>query len=182
MKNISSSVTSSTRATRRTSTGRPSMRRPGKNSFRQRLRSSADARRGTVHCRSGPPADLVLPATLANLLEVETYGGTLAVNWQPIDRWRVQNARRAFANGSGPEARQQRRGSRDVAGNSPQSQAAIRSYIEPAPGVSPLYRHPLRSGSSRPTSAELHIGRCRSSVANDGAPIARRTIHPRAKQ
>lgn len=87
-------------------------------------------RAGTITQVPGPPTYFVVPATLTNGMEGETYGGTLAVNWQPLSQWRLQlhyahlqMDLRLKPGGGDP-------GAVNVAGNSPQTQAAVRSYLE----------------------------------------------------
>jgi iron complex outermembrane receptor protein len=86
----------------------------------------------------GPPQYLVLPATLANGMEGEVYGGTVAVTWQPLTRWRMQlnyahlEMDLALKPGSADN------GARNVAGNSPRNQLAVRSYLD-LPGAFSLY-------------------------------------------
>jgi iron complex outermembrane receptor protein len=86
----------------------------------------------------GPPAYFVLPATLANLMEGETYGGTLAVNWQPLSQWRLQLHYAHLQMDLRPKPESADTGATSVAGNSPQTQAAVRSYLE-LPGEFSLY-------------------------------------------
>jgi iron complex outermembrane receptor protein len=93
---------------------------------------------GPLTAVPGPPAYFVVQATLDNLLDGETYGGTLAVNWQPVPWWRLQLH---YAHLEMDLIREP--GSRDtsaanLAGNSPEDQAAVRSYIE-LPGDFSLY-------------------------------------------
>jgi iron complex outermembrane receptor protein len=86
----------------------------------------------------GPPPYIVLSATLGNGMEGDTYGGTLAVNWQPFAPWRLQFSYAhlqmdlALQPGGGDP------GALNVAGNSPQTQIGVRSYLE-LPGDFSLY-------------------------------------------
>jgi iron complex outermembrane receptor protein len=86
----------------------------------------------------GPPPYIVLTAMLANGMEGDTYGGTLAVNWQPLAPWRLQFSYAhlqmdlALQPGGGDP------GALNVAGNSPQTQIGVRSYFE-LPGDFSLY-------------------------------------------
>ena len=93
---------------------------------------------GTLTFVQGPPAYFVLPATLRNLLDGETYGGTLAVNWQPVPWWRLQLHYAHLEMDLTREPGSNDSGAANVAGNSPESQAAVRSYIE-LPGDFSLY-------------------------------------------
>jgi iron complex outermembrane receptor protein len=93
---------------------------------------------GAFQVVPGPPAYFVLPATLANLMEGETYGGTLAVSWQPLSWWRVQLNYAHLQMDLVRKPGSTDPSSANVAGNSPQTQAAIRSYIE-LPGEFSLY-------------------------------------------
>jgi iron complex outermembrane receptor protein len=45
---------------------------------------------GAPQLVEGPPAYLVLPATLDNGMEGDSQGGTLVVNWQVLARWRLR--------------------------------------------------------------------------------------------
>jgi iron complex outermembrane receptor protein len=86
----------------------------------------------------GPPSYFVLPATLANLAEGETYGGTAAVTWQPLTRWRLQLHYAHLQMDLTRKPGSNDAGATNVAGNSPQNQAAVRSYLE-LPGGFSLY-------------------------------------------
>jgi iron complex outermembrane receptor protein len=86
----------------------------------------------------GPPAYFVLPATLDNLLDGETYGGTVAVNWEPVRWWRLQLQYAHLEMDLVREPGSNDAGAANVAGNSPEDQAAVRSYIE-LPGNFGLY-------------------------------------------
>ena len=79
-----------------------------------------------------------LPATLANLLEGDTYGGTVAVSWQPLPWWRLQLHYAHLQMGLTRKPGSNDAGAANVAGNSPQTQAAVRSFIE-LPGDFSLY-------------------------------------------
>jgi iron complex outermembrane receptor protein len=86
----------------------------------------------------GPPPYIVLTAMLANGMEGDTYGGTLAVDWQPFAPWRLRFSYAhlqmdlALKPGGGDP------GALNVAGNSPQTQIGVRSYLE-LPGDWSLY-------------------------------------------
>jgi iron complex outermembrane receptor protein len=84
----------------------------------------------------GPPAYLVLPATLANGMDGETYGGTLAVQWQPLQRLRLQMHYARLEMDLARKPGSNDAGAANVAGNSPEQQAAIRSFIELGGGLS----------------------------------------------
>src|SRR5690606_17630964 len=78
----------------------------------------------------GPPAYLVLPFVQGNGMRGAVTGGTLSANWQALSRWRLnfQYARTNFDLRLGP-------GSADlaslgVAGNTPERQAGVYSYVE----------------------------------------------------
>ena len=86
----------------------------------------------------GPPAYFVLPATLRNLLDGETYGGTLAVNWQPVPWWRLRLQYAKLEMDLMPEPVSNDAGAANVAGNSPERQTSARSFIE-LPGDFSLY-------------------------------------------
>ena len=85
---------------------------------------------------AGPPAYFVLPAMLANGMEGETYGGTLAVSWQPLTRWRLRMYYAHLQMDLALRPGSNDAGALNVAGNSPQSQVGIRSYVELRGGFS----------------------------------------------
>lgn len=93
---------------------------------------------GALTLVAGPPAYFVLPATLANLMDGETYGGTLAVNWQPVPWWRVHLQHAHLEMVLTLEPGSSDAGAMNVAGNSPETQSSVRSYIE-LPGDFSLY-------------------------------------------
>ncbi len=78
----------------------------------------------------GPPAYILIPAMQTNDMKGETYGGTVAVNWQAAEHWRLQlqyahlQMDLELENGSTDS------GALGVAGHSPKNQAAVRSYLE----------------------------------------------------
>jgi iron complex outermembrane receptor protein len=86
----------------------------------------------------GPPAYFLLQASLANLMEGETYGGTVAVNWQPLPQWRLQLHYSHLQMDLTRKPGSNDAGAANVAGNSPQTQVAVRSYRE-LPGDFSLY-------------------------------------------
>src|SRR5690606_30525990 len=45
---------------------------------------------GTPALVSDPLPHLLIPATLANNMHGDSYGGTLVANWQALDAWRLQ--------------------------------------------------------------------------------------------
>jgi iron complex outermembrane receptor protein len=93
---------------------------------------------GTFTPVPGPPAYLVLPATLDNGLDGETYGGTAAVNWEPLPSWRLQLQYAHLEMDLVREPGSNDAGAANVAGNSPENQMAVRSFIE-LPGNFSLY-------------------------------------------
>jgi iron complex outermembrane receptor protein len=93
---------------------------------------------GALSLVPGPPQYFVVPATLRNLLDGETYGGTVAVNWQPKPWWRLQLHYAHLEMDLTREPGSSDTGSVNVAGNSPEDQAAVRSYVE-LPGDFRLY-------------------------------------------
>ena len=78
----------------------------------------------------GPPAYFVLPAMLANGMEGETYGGTVAVSWQPLSRWRLRLSYAHLQMDLKLKPGSADAGAANVAGNSPKSQIGVRSYVE----------------------------------------------------
>ena len=73
---------------------------------------------------------------LANGMEGETYGGTLAVSWQPLTRWRLRMYYAHLQMDLALRPGSNDAGALNVAGNSPQSQVGIRSYVELRGGFS----------------------------------------------
>jgi iron complex outermembrane receptor protein len=91
---------------------------------------------GVLEVIEGPPAYIVLPATLANGMEGDSDGGTLVVNWQVNSHWR-QRIQYAYVDMD----LQLKPGSLDVnglnlAGNSPRHQLAFYSFVELSRGWS----------------------------------------------
>ncbi len=84
---------------------------------------------------TGPPAYLLVSIVEANGMRGETYGGTLDVKWQPRPFWRLEaevshiDFDLSLRPGSGD------RGATLVAGNSPDYQGAIRSYLQLPRGI-----------------------------------------------
>jgi iron complex outermembrane receptor protein len=78
----------------------------------------------------GPPSYVVLTATLANGMEGDTYGGTLAVNWQPLPPWRLRLYYAHLQMDLELQPGSSDAGALTVAGNSPQTQIGVRSYLE----------------------------------------------------
>jgi iron complex outermembrane receptor protein len=79
----------------------------------------------------GTPVEyLVLPATLANNMKGESYGGTLVTNWQALPDWRLQfqyaylDLDLRLKEGSSDS------GALGIAGNSPRHQLGVHSYLE----------------------------------------------------
>ena len=85
---------------------------------------------GAVTVVGDPPEYLLLPATLENGMEGDTYGGTLVANWQAMPGWRLQfqYAYLDFDLQLKPGATNTN--SLAIAGNSPANQAAIHSFLE----------------------------------------------------
>ena len=77
-----------------------------------------------------PPEYLVFAATQQNGMKGESYGGTVVANWQPADYWRVQFQYALLEVNLEPEPGSQDTGVPNVAGNSPENQAAIHSFLE----------------------------------------------------
>ena len=77
-----------------------------------------------------PPAYFQITASLDNLMEGETYGGTLAVNWQPLDRWRLQMNYSHLEMDLRSKPGSNDAGALNVAGNSPETQIGVHSFVE----------------------------------------------------
>lgn len=84
----------------------------------------------------GPPEYALLTGHIDNLTKGETYGGTIAVNWQVRPQWRLQlhysrvELDLELKPGSGDASALR------VAGNSPRHQYAARAFAELADGIS----------------------------------------------
>jgi iron complex outermembrane receptor protein len=78
----------------------------------------------------GPPSYIVLSATLANGMEGDTYGGTFDVNWQPLPMWRLRLSYSHLQMDLALKPGSNDAGALTVAGNSPQTQIGVRSYLE----------------------------------------------------
>ena len=63
-------------------------------------------------------------------MEGETYGGTLAVNWQPLDRWRLQMNYSHLEMDLRSKPGSNDAGALNVAGNSPETQIGVHSFVE----------------------------------------------------
>jgi iron complex outermembrane receptor protein len=78
----------------------------------------------------GPPSYYLLPVTLANLMEGESYGGTFVLNWQATSRWRLQfqyaHLQLDFATKPGSSDT----GAVRLAGNSPKNHVTLQSFVE----------------------------------------------------
>jgi iron complex outermembrane receptor protein len=93
---------------------------------------------GAPYLVGAPPEYLVIPGTLANLMEGDTWGGTLTATWQARPGWRLQfqyayldfdlNLKPPSANVDALL----------IAGNSPRQQAAVYSTLE-LPGKLELF-------------------------------------------
>jgi iron complex outermembrane receptor protein len=86
----------------------------------------------------GPPPYIVLTAMLANGMEGDTYGGTFSVNWQPFAPWRLKLFYAHLQMDLVSKPGSNDAGALNVAGNSPQTQIGVRSYLE-LPGDFSLY-------------------------------------------
>jgi iron complex outermembrane receptor protein len=86
----------------------------------------------------GPPPYILLTAMLANGMEGDTYGGTLAVDWQPFAPWRLRFSYAHLQMDLVSKPGSTDPGALNVAGNSPQTQIGVRSYLE-LPGDFSLY-------------------------------------------
>ena len=78
----------------------------------------------------GPPSYFQITATLDNLMEGETYGGTLAVNWQASERLRLQMNYSHLEMDLRSKPGSNDAGALNVVGNSPETQIGIHSFVE----------------------------------------------------
>ncbi|HEX5764642.1 MAG TPA: TonB-dependent receptor [Woeseiaceae bacterium] len=77
-----------------------------------------------------PPGYLVLPATLANGMEGDTYGGTLVANWQPAAYWRLQFQYAYLEMDLELKPGSVNEDALSIAGNSPTHQAAVHAFLQ----------------------------------------------------
>jgi iron complex outermembrane receptor protein len=85
---------------------------------------------GAITPVGDPPQYLLLPASLENGMGGHSYGGTMVANWQPLDTWRLQ-FQYAYLNmvlTLDPDSTDT--GALNVAGNSPEHQATLHSYLD----------------------------------------------------
>jgi iron complex outermembrane recepter protein len=85
---------------------------------------------GPLRAVPGPPPYIVFPFIEANLMKGENHGGSFALNWQPLPRWRLQ-----FHGSFLQMDLRSKPGSTDVnslliAGNSPRAMYSILSFLE----------------------------------------------------
>ncbi|MEX2124184.1 MAG: TonB-dependent receptor [Woeseia sp.] len=79
----------------------------------------------------GDPLEyFLLSATLDNLMEGESYGGTLVANWQPTAIWRLQFQYAYIDFDLQLKPGSQNDDALSIAGNSPHNQFAVHSYLE----------------------------------------------------
>ena len=85
---------------------------------------------GAIMAVPGPPPYLIIPAIEGNGMKGETHGGSFALNWQPLARWRLQ-----FHGSFLQMDLESKPGSADVnspkiSGNSPRSMLSVLSFLE----------------------------------------------------
>jgi iron complex outermembrane receptor protein len=85
---------------------------------------------GPLFAVPGPPPYLIIPAVEGNGMKGENHGGSFALNWQPLSRWRLQ-----FHGSFLTMDLESKPGSADVnslkiAGNSPRSMLSVLSFLE----------------------------------------------------
>jgi iron complex outermembrane receptor protein len=85
---------------------------------------------GTILPVGDPVQYLLLPATLANGMHGESFGATAVVNWQALDFWRLQFQYARLDMDLELDPGSTDRGALGIAGNSPEHQAAVHSYLE----------------------------------------------------
>jgi iron complex outermembrane recepter protein len=85
---------------------------------------------GAITPVGNPVEYFLLPATLENGMQGESYGGTLVATWQPLDAWRLQFQYAYLNLKLGLEPGSTDSGAPAVAGNSPEHQAAVHSFLE----------------------------------------------------
>jgi iron complex outermembrane receptor protein len=85
---------------------------------------------GTTMVVGEPPEYLILPVTLANGMKGETWGGTLVATWQALVDWRLQFQYAYLDFDLHLKEGSVDQGSLTIAGNSPQHQAAVYSFLE----------------------------------------------------
>lgn len=73
---------------------------------------------------------IILPNALANGMDGHSTGGTFVANWQPLASWRLRFQYAYFDLELRNEPTSQDATSTNIAGNSPQHQAAIHSFVD----------------------------------------------------
>jgi iron complex outermembrane receptor protein len=90
---------------------------------------------GTPFVVPGPPAYLVIPATIVNGKNADSHGGTLAATWQPADAWRLRFDYTYTDLDVRLHQGIEDPGARDVEGNTPRHQAALHAFIDLSRGL-----------------------------------------------
>lgn len=85
---------------------------------------------GTPFVVGDPPEYFVIPGTLANLLKGDTWGGTLVTTWQARSDWRLQFQYAYLDFDLELKPPSANVDALNIAGNSPEHQAAVYSYLE----------------------------------------------------
>jgi iron complex outermembrane receptor protein len=91
---------------------------------------------GTPFVEPGPPSYLTIPAQMGNGMEGETYGGTLAALWQPLERWRLGLHWSRLEMDLSLKPGSLDTGALNIAGNSPERQVGVNSNVTFANGLS----------------------------------------------
>jgi iron complex outermembrane receptor protein len=85
---------------------------------------------GIPYVVGDPPEYIVIPATLQNLMEGETWGGTFVSTWQAQPGWRLQFQYAYLDFDLNLKPPSLNVDALKVAGNSPRQQAAVYSFLE----------------------------------------------------
>ena len=85
---------------------------------------------GALIAVPGPPPYLIIPAVEGNGMKGDNHGGSFALNWQPLARWRLE-----FHGSFLHMDLESKPGSTDVnslkiSGNSPRSMFSVLSFLE----------------------------------------------------
>ena len=84
---------------------------------------------------AGPPEYLLIPARMANGMRADTYGGTIAAAWQPLERWRLRLHYSQLEMDLSLKPGFVDTGALSIAGNSPERQIAVHAFADIGRGL-----------------------------------------------
>ncbi len=83
----------------------------------------------------GPPPYLIVPAVEGNLMKGKNSGGSFALNWQPLARWRLKFHGSVLHMSLETKSGGQDVNSLDIAGNTPRNMLSVLSFLDLGHGV-----------------------------------------------